>query len=171
MVNNVFWTKCHKMYCLFAKNQYNRIEWVQCVRFVRVQRKENEMIQTNVFDYINVLDKAADASWLRNDAISNNIANVDTPGYKRQDVAFESVLKQALGMSRYTTMDDKVGSLKVNQLRPRTYTDYAGFAYRIDGNNVDIDNEEVMLAENQLKYQGLMTSINQEFANLQTVMK
>ena len=42
---------------------------------------------------------------------------------------------------------------------------------RVDGNNVDIENENVMLAENQLKYQGLISSINQEFTNLQTVMK
>lgn len=129
------------------------------------------MIQTNVFDYIRVLDKAADASWLRNEAISNNIANVDTPGYKRQDVAFESVLKQALGMSRYETMDAKVANLKLNRLNGRPYTDYANFSYRIDGNNVDIDNENVMLAENQLRYQGLITAIGQEFSNLQTVMK
>ena len=50
------------------------------------------MINSNVFDYINVLNKAADASALRHKAISNNIANVDTPGYKRQDVNFGSVL-------------------------------------------------------------------------------
>ena len=129
------------------------------------------MIQTNVFDYIRVLDKAADASWLRNEAISNNISNVDTPGYKRQDVEFESILKEALGMSRYKSMDAKVADLKVERLKARPYTDYKGFSYRIDGNNVDIDNENVMLAENQLKYQGLITAINQEFTNLQTVMK
>ena len=129
------------------------------------------MIQTNVFDYIRVLDKAADASWLRNDAISNNIANVDTPGYTRQDVAFESVLKQALGMSRYETMDAKVANLKVERLSARPYLDYANFSYRIDGNSVDIDNENVMLAENQLRYQGLITAINQEFSNLQTAMQ
>ena len=50
------------------------------------------MITTNAFDYINVLDKAADASWLRETAIMNNLANTDTPGYKRQEVDFESVL-------------------------------------------------------------------------------
>ena len=44
------------------------------------------MITTNAFDYINIMDKAADASWKRESAISNNIANADTPGYKRQDV-------------------------------------------------------------------------------------
>lgn len=129
------------------------------------------MIQTNAFDYINVLDRAADAAWQRNEAISNNIANVDTPGYKRQDVAFESVLQQALGNNRYQSMDDKVANVNLSRLRGRAYVDYANYSYRLDGNNVDIENENVMLAENQLKYQGLISSISQEFTNLQTVMK
>ena len=129
------------------------------------------MIQTNAFDYINVLDRAADAAWQRNEAISNNIANVDTPGYKRQDVAFESVLQQALGTNRYESMDDKVANVDLSRLRGRAYLDYANYSYRLDGNNVDIENENVMLAENQLKYQGLISSINQEFTNLKTVMK
>ena len=129
------------------------------------------MIQTNAFDYINVLDRAADAAWQRNEAISNNIANVDTPGYKRQDVAFESVLQQALGNNRYESMDDKVANVNLSRLPGRAYVDYANYSYRLDGNNVDIENENVMLAENQLKYQGLISSINQEFTNLKTVMK
>ena len=129
------------------------------------------MIQTNAFDYINVLDRAADAAWQRNEAISNNIANVDTPGYKRQDVAFESELRRALGNNKYQTMDDKVANVNLNRLHGRVYTDYANYSYRLDGNNVDIENENVMLAENQLKYQGLISSINQEFTNLKTVMK
>lgn len=129
------------------------------------------MIQTNVFDYVRILDKAADASWLRNEAISNNISNVDTPGYKRQDVAFESVLQKALGNNRYQSTDSKVAEAKTKNLSVRTFTDYSSYSYRLDGNNVDIENENVMLAENQLKYQGLLTSIQQEFANLQTVMK
>ena len=129
------------------------------------------MIQTNAFDYINVLNRAADTAWQRNEAISNNIANVDTPGYKRQDVAFESVLQQALGNNRYQSMDDKVANVNLSRLRGRAYVDYANYSYRLDGNNVDIENENVMLAENQLKYQGLISSINQEFTNLQTVMK
>lgn len=129
------------------------------------------MINTNAFDYINVLDKAADASWLRNTAISNNIANASTPNYKRQDVAFESELKKALGYNRYQSMDSKVGNVKSSRLNAQVYTDYGDYSYRLDGNNVDIENENVMLAENQLKYQGLLTSINQEFTNLQSVMK
>lgn len=129
------------------------------------------MVNTNAFDYINILDRAADASWLRNEAISNNIANVDTPGYKRQDVAFESELEKALGRNRYQSMDSKVKNVKTSRLEARPYVDSESYSYRLDGNNVDIENENVMLAENQLKYQGLLTSINQEFANLQAVMK
>lgn len=128
-------------------------------------------MNTNVFDYINVLDKAADAAWLRNDAISNNLSNVDTPGYKRQDVNFSSQLAKALGNSRYTSMDSKVANLKTNRLNPICYTDYASFSYRLDGNNVDVDTEGVYLAKNQITYQGLDLCISQEFKNLMAVMK
>ena len=54
------------------------------------------MINTNIYNYINVLDKAADAANLRNEVLSNNIANVDTPNYKRKDVSFQNYLEQAL---------------------------------------------------------------------------
>ncbi|MCH5258936.1 MAG: flagellar basal body rod protein FlgB [Lachnospiraceae bacterium] len=129
------------------------------------------LANTNVFDYINVLDKAADASWLRNDAISNNIANADTPGYKRQDVNFETQLAKALHSSRYTSMDAKVHNLKASRLIPVAYTDYSGYSYRLDGNNVDPDTEGVYLAKNQVVYKGLELSLNQEFKNLQAVLK
>ncbi len=129
------------------------------------------MIKSNAFDYINVLDKAADASWLRNDAIANNIANVDTPGYKREDVTFESELSKALKHSNYESMDSKVKNLTNRDLEARTYKDYSGYSYRLDGNNVDIETENTMLAKNQLMYEGLLNSISQEFSNLQTAMK
>ena len=123
------------------------------------------MINSNVFDYVNVIGKAADASWLRNDILANNIANVDTPGYKRQDVNFESQLRRALGNSRYQTVDSKVAHVTSTELEPRVYTDSANFSYRLDGNNVDIDTENVELASNQNKSNGLIYSMNQEFTN------
>lgn len=136
------------------------------------------MINTHVYDYINVLDKAADAAWLRNDAIANNIANADTPGYKRQDVAFESELKKALHSAKYggtrdsrDTLDKAVAGIDYRKLDARPYTDNSGYSYRLDGNNVDPDAEGVYLAENQLRYQGIMQSINDEFTNLKMVMK
>ena len=129
------------------------------------------MINSGAFDYINVLNKAADAAWIRNEVIANNIANATTPGYKRQDVEFEAELEKALNHSKYVSMDDKVADLKINRLNPRTYTDSANFSYRLDGNNVDIETENVTLAANQLKYNGLVDCMNQEFKNLQMVMK
>lgn len=129
------------------------------------------MINSNVFDYVNVMGKAADAAWQRNELIANNIANVDTPNYKRQDINFEAQLRRALGESRYESVDAKVGHLSSDKLEARVYTDSANFSYRVDGNNVDIDTENVELASNQIKYNGIMTSINQEFSNLKIVMK
>ena len=131
----------------------------------------SSLIDTNVFDYVNVLDKALDASALRHEAISNNIANADTPNYKRQDVNFETQLAKALRHSRYKSMDAKVADVKMNRLKPIAYTDYASFSYRLDGNNVDPDTEGVHLAKNQVVYQGLEQSVAQEFKNLQAVLK
>ena len=129
------------------------------------------MFNSNVFDYISVLDKAADASWMRHIALSNNNSNVTTPGYKRQDVAFESELRKALGSCRHESMDAKVARVKGMSVRPVAYTDYSNLSYRLDGNNVDIETENVTLASNQLKYNGLIDCINKEFSNLQMVMK
>lgn len=128
------------------------------------------MINTNVFDYVNVLDKAADASWLRNTAISNNLANASTPNYKRQDVSFESELRAAIVGANSKNLDGKIHNINLKTISPEVYTDSAAVSYRLDGNNVDPDTENVYLAENQLKYQGLTESIAREFANMRTAM-
>ncbi len=129
------------------------------------------MINTDVFNYINVLDSAADASALRNKTIANNIANISTPHYKRQDVSFAANLQQALKNSRFETLDQKVDSLNTNRLRGVVYTDTEAYSYRLDGNNVDVDTENVYMAQNQLTYQGLTDSITAEFKNFKTVLK
>lgn len=131
------------------------------------------MISTNAFDYINVMDKAADASWIRENAIANNIANMDTPGYKRLDVDFESVLKKELGHSKYVSLDKKIRGLNsdMSGLDVSTYTDYANYSYRLDGNNVDPDTEPVELASEQLRYELISRAITDEFTRMQTVLK
>ena len=129
------------------------------------------MINTDVYNYINVLDSAADASSLRNKTIANNIANISTPHYKRQDVSFAANLQQALKNSRFETLDQKVDSLNMHRLRGVVYTDTEAYSYRLDGNNVDIDTENVYMAQTQLTYQGLTESINAEFKNLKAVLK
>ena len=129
------------------------------------------MINPNAFSYINVLDRAADASWTRETVIGNNIANVDTPGYKRQDVAFEDVLKRELKSSKYDTLQKAVDNVSLNKLEGRTYTDYASYSYRLDGNNVDIDTENVELASEQLRYQTLTSAVSNEFTRMNTAMQ
>ena len=128
------------------------------------------MFSSTAFNYIDVLTKAADASWLREEVLSNNIANVDTPDYKRQEVNFESVLERELGMSKYEMLDFKVKNIHMNHLNASVYEDATNYAYRLDGNNVDIDTENVELASEQIKYQGLTSSITHEMTRLKSVM-
>lgn len=128
------------------------------------------MITSGAFSYINVLDKAADASWLREATITNNLANVDTPGFKRKDVDFEGVLKTELGRSKYVTLDQKVKDLHMNHLNATAYTDSSNFSYRLDGNNVDVDTEQVELASEQLRYTELTDSITHEISRFKSVL-
>ncbi len=129
------------------------------------------MITSGIYNYINVLDKAADASTLRNELISNNIANVDTPNYKRKDIDFESMLQAELAGS--SSLSRAVGKVNTNLelLDPQVYTDNSTLSYRIDGNNVDIATEEAYLAENQIRYQALVDLMNQEFSRYKSVLQ
>ena len=121
------------------------------------------MIFSNAYNYVNVLEKAADAAWTRNEVLSNNIANATTPGYKRQDVSFESYLLEELVGGSTESLRKKVDDVDISNLHSTIYTDYSELSYRLDGNNVDQDTENVELASNQLKYQALIDSINYEF--------
>ena len=129
------------------------------------------LINTHAFDYINVLDKAADAAWMRNDAITNNIANATTPNYKRQDVNFEEALDRALRWTHMRDLDSQVHKVNMRRLSVSTYRDSTGYSYRLDGNNVDIDTENAELASNKIKYDGIYNSISAEFRLLQSAMK
>ncbi len=127
------------------------------------------MIASGAYNYINVLESVADASWTRNSIITNNIANVDTPGYKRKDLSFEMYLQEEL--SGGSSLDAEVADVDLDILNGSTYTDYGTVSYRLDGNNVDIDTESSYLAQNQLKYYTVLDSISQEFTRLRSVLK
>ncbi len=129
------------------------------------------MISSDLYDYINVLDKAADAAWTREGAISNNIANGDTPGYKRQDVDFEGVLQRELSRFKYVSLDEKVSKLHMDHLNADVYTDAANYSYRLDRNNVDPEQEYAELASTQIKYNALIDSMNKEFARIKSVLQ
>jgi len=130
------------------------------------------MFESGAFGYVNVLTSAADAAWTRNEILNNNIANVDTPGYKRQDMKFESLLQNEIARQGKTssTLDRKVANVDYKRLQPYVYTDNAELSTRLDGNNVDIDTEEAELASNQLMYDGIIEGLNSEFERMKAVL-
>lgn len=130
-------------------------------------------MSTGAFGYVNLLKSAADASWTREEVLTNNIANVDTPNYKRQDVEFSSYLANALQRSgkNSASLTQRVYNVNYNDLAIRTYTDNSTLSYRTDGNNVDLSTENVELASEQINYNALIDSMNNEFSRFKAVLK
>lgn len=129
------------------------------------------MINSDIYNYINVLDKAADASWTRNTVISNNLSNVDTPNYKRKDVAFQGYLQAALGGADTSTLNERIANVDLGSLTATSYTDMSELSYRLDGNNVDVDTENVEFSSNQIMYKALINSIGNEFSMIEAAMQ
>jgi flagellar basal-body rod protein FlgB len=101
--------------------------------------------------------KSLDASMLRSRVISNNIANVTTPGYQRVEVSFEGELRKALDRTRLqgARTNEKhleMGRLDMGRVQPHAYKPIDP-TLSSGVNNVDIDMEMSKLAENQLQYE------------------
>ena len=130
-------------------------------------------MSSGMFGFVNVLKAAADASWTREEVLTNNIANVDTPNYKRQDVDFTTYLRSALSRTNggSSSLTNRVNKLNYNDIAIRTYTDNSTLSYRLDGNNVDLSTENVELASEQINYNALIDSMNNEFSRFKTVLK
>lgn len=121
--------------------------------------------KNSMYGHTDLLGLALDATWKRNQVISENIANVDTPGYKRKEVSFEQYLEKALK----TNSEDESSGL--TRVQSKIYTPNQQLSYRKDGNNVDIDTEMVYLAENQVRYNTLLSQVNYDFSRLKSVIK
>jgi flagellar basal-body rod protein FlgB len=80
------------------------------------------------------LEHYMDLLSVRQKLVASNIANVDTPGYRTQDIDFQAEFQSALGGAPHTT-------------------DVQGLAVRNDGNDVSLDRESRLLAENALRFQ------------------
>ena len=130
-------------------------------------------MSSGMFGYVNVLKAAADASWTREEVLTNNIANVDTPNYKRQDVDFTTYLNPALSRTNggSSSLTNRVNNINYNDVAIRTYTDNSTLSYRTDGNNVDLSTENVELAAEQINYNALIDSMNNEFSRFKAVLK
>lgn len=128
------------------------------------------MLSSGAFGFVNVLNSAANSSWLRNEVLTSNISNVDTPGYKRKDVSFATYLNSAIGTASTSTLTQRVNNLDTSTLKSRVYTENTSLSYRMDGNNVDIETENVELASNQIMYNALVDSMNNEFTRIKSVL-
>ncbi|MBK5251266.1 MAG: flagellar basal body rod protein FlgB [Peptostreptococcaceae bacterium] len=121
-----------------------------------------------------ILKKAMDTATLRQKTIANNIANVNTKGYKAQKVSFEEAMKSAIGSPKGTTlkMTDQghMGTeSKIESVRPEIVRDESA-SQRMDGNNVNIESEMVNLAANQLLYSALTQRISNKISVLRYVI-
>jgi flagellar basal-body rod protein FlgB len=104
----------------------------------------------------------------RQRAIANNVANVDTPGFKASEVRFEDTLNSAISRA-------KPGAPPVNQTSldaaARRVTLVNGTTSRADGNNIDIDREMEMLSEANLNYSALTQVMSTRLGILRAVIK
>lgn len=71
---------------------------------------------------------------------------------------------------KHESLDSKVSDVDLSRLDPQIYVDSANYSYRMDGNNVDIDTENVELASEQIRYEGLTDCINSEFERMKAVI-
>lgn len=110
-----------------------------------------------------LLEKVIDASVIKHKVIANNIANVNTPGYKRLDISFETELKVALkgnGNTDITAVKPKVVVAKNTEKT----------SLRNDGNNVNIEEEVSELVKNALSYNIFVQLMSKKFAALKTAI-
>jgi flagellar basal-body rod protein FlgB len=118
-------------------------------------------------------------AWLhglsrRQEAVSNNIANIDTPGYQRQEAPFEAELKRAMGTGpgHLTTTDPRHISAptKLGSGQAISSAQLLSSARR-DGNDVSIDHEMVTMAETQMRYQAAASALNTKIGILRNVIR
>ena len=84
---------------------------------------------------------------------------------------FENTLKTELGRCKHESLDSKMKDVDLSRLNPSVYVDSSNYSYRLDGSNVDIDTEEVELASEQIRYQGITAGINGQFDRMRSVIK
>ena len=114
----------------------------------------------DLFDTTQIgLERALAGSSMRQQAIAQNIANVNTPGYRRQEVDFESALQAAW---------DK-GSGSVEHVAPSVETDTSS-VMRADGSSVDIDTEAAEQAKNGLQYEAISSVMKARTAILKSAI-
>lgn len=129
-------------------------------------------------DIFQIMEKSLNASAMQQQMLSNNIANVDTPGYKRSEVVFQSKLDQLLnnrGKEVFPmSVTDKmhipaVETFTIDEIQPEIKMN-TETSLRTDGNNVDIDSEMAKMAENTAYYGTIAQLVSLKLGMLQTAI-
>ncbi len=107
---------------------------------------------------IGLLNRALDLTAHRQTLVSQNIANVDTPGYHTRDLDFSQELQRAAGEPDEAGQDSPL------------VREVSGLIARPDGNNVSIDRESLLMAQNQLHFQTAVALLHAEFNRLQNAI-
>ena len=109
----------------------------------------------------------------RQSAVSDNIANIDTPGYRRKEVPFETELARATGnrASPMAVTDARHIAAPAQRGGQHTQATQLLDSSRIDSNNVDIDQEMITLSETQLRYQAASSALNTKLATIRNVIR
>ncbi|WP_110929410.1 flagellar basal body rod protein FlgB [Bacillus massiliglaciei] len=119
---------------------------------------------------IHSLEKALDYSTAKQNVISQNIANADTPNYKAQEITknnFQNELNSA--MDTYRT-DNRHFAFTENEAKPFTIS-RNNVSYNNNGNSVDVDKEMSDLATNQIYYNAVTDRLAGKFSSLQNVIR
>ncbi|MDV6376722.1 flagellar basal body rod protein FlgB [Sporosarcina sp. GW1-11] len=119
---------------------------------------------------INLLEKGLDYSSAKGKAISQNIANVDTPNYKAKNVDFKQVLSNETSKGLVAYKTDAKHMDFIHSTGSKTFNSF-NVRYRQDRNGVDMDKQQADLAANQIYNSALIERLNGKFNSLQSVIK
>ncbi len=120
-----------------------------------------------------VTKKALDGLSLRQQAISRNLSNVDTPGYTAQTINFADTLKhitEKSGDLPLTLTDEQHLDTAPHNVGFQL-TQRAGGSFRADGNNVDVDVEMLDMSETGIEYQAITQAVSKKLLLLKTLAK
>lgn len=125
-----------------------------------LKRRTNmaELFNTTSF---RLLEQGLTALKMQQDVIAQNIANQDTPDYSCKYLTFEGVLRDVI--------DTNAKYKKTLELQTNLYID-ENTNDQPDGNNVDNDTQQALLAKNQLYYDAIINQMNSEFNMMRTAM-
>jgi flagellar basal-body rod protein FlgB len=138
------------------------------------------MFEQNSFGKtLDVLHRTMDVALLRRGVLADNIANADTPNFKRSQINFESELKRALDSENMNGLEAAMTNSRhiafnraydYKDVGPRRVLDYLSTADN-NGNNVDIEQESMLLLENQLSYDLMSRVVSNQFTQVNLVLR